>query len=115
MITTYHNVSDGWYLIIPESWRDQITISRNDQVTGRREVVFSRWRGENQEPVPFLSIYRMASSRSTGLEEDGWIILREEENIAYAASFHRSGWDCGLDELDLLERFNTIQRSWYNE
>ncbi len=115
VITTYHNVSDGWYLIIPENWRDQITISRNDQVTGRREVVFSRWRGENQEPVPFLSIYRIASSRSTGLEEDGWIILREEENIAYAASFHRSGWDCGLDELDLLERFNTIQRSWYNE
>ena len=115
VITTYHNVSDGWYLIIPENWRDQITISRNDQVTGRREGVFSRWRGENQEPVPFLSIYRIASSRSTGLEEDGWIILREEENIAYAASFHRSGWDCGLDELDLLERFNTIQRSWYNE
>ncbi len=115
VLTTYHNMSDGWYLEIPESWRDQITISRNDQVTGRREVVFSHWQGENREPAPFLSIYRMASSRTSELEEDGWTVLREEENITYAARFHVSVWDCGLDSIDLLERFNTIQRSWYNE
>lgn len=115
VLTTYHNMSDGWYLVIPESWRDQITISRNDQVTGRREVVFSHWLGEDREPVPFLSIYRMASSRSSGLEEEGWTILREEENITYAARFHEDGWNSGLDEMDLLERFDTIKRSWYNE
>lgn len=115
VLTTYHNVNDSWYLEIPESWRDRITISRNDQVTGRREVIFSRWRGAEQEPEPFLSIYRVASSRSSSLEEDGWTILREEENITYAAQFHKSSWDSGLDEMDLLERFNTIQRSWYSE
>ncbi|WP_251318780.1 hypothetical protein [Flintibacter muris] len=115
VVTTYHNVSDGWYLTIPESWRDQITISRNDQVTGRREVVFSHWLGEDREPVPFLSIYRMASSRTSDLEEEGWTILREEENVTYAARFHEDGWNSGLDEMDLLERFDTIKRSWYNE
>ncbi len=115
VLTTYHNASDGWYLTIPESWRDQITISRNDQVTGRREVVFSHWLGEEREPEPFLSIYRMASSRTADLEEDGWMVLREEENITYAALFHRDGWSSGLDEMDLLERFDTIKRSWYNE
>ena len=115
VLTTYHNVSDGWYLIIPESWRSQISISRNDQVTVRREVVFSHWLGEEREPEPFLSIYRMSSSRTADLEEDGWVILREEENITYSARFHDDGWNCGLDEMDLLERFNTIKRSWYNE
>ena len=115
VLTTYHNVSDGWYLIIPESWRNQITISRNDQVTGRREVVFSHWRGEDQEPQPFLSIYRMASSRSATAVENGWTILREEENIVYAANFHNCSWNCGLDEMDLLERFDTIKASWHYE
>ena len=115
VLTTYHNVSDGWYLEIPESWRDQITISRNDQVTGRREVVFSHWRGADQEPEPFLSIYRMSSNQSVGGEEDGWMILREEENVTYAVRFHDCSWNSGIDEMDLLERFNTIQRSWYNE
>ena len=115
VLTTYHNVSDGWYLTIPESWRDQITISRNDQVTGRREVVFSHWRGEDKEPEPFLSVYRVSSSRSSDLEEDGWLVLREEENIIYAARFHEDSWDSGLEEMDLLERFDTIRRSWYSE
>ena len=115
VVTTYHNVSDGWYLTIPESWRDQITISRNDQVTGRREVVFSHWLGESREPKAFLSIYRLSSSRTSDLEEEGWTVLREEENVTYAARFHEDGWNSGLDEMDLLERFDTIKRSWYNE
>ena len=113
VLTTYHNVNDGWYLEIPESWRDQITLSRNDQVTGRREVIFSHWRGEAQEPQAFLSIYRLSSGRNLDDGEDGWIVLREEENVTYAARFHTGGWNCGLDEMDLLERFSTIQASWY--
>ena len=113
VLTTYHNVSDGWYLEIPESWRDQITISRNDQVTGRREVVFSHWLGEEQKPEPFLSIYRLSGSRNAGSEEEGWMVLWEEENVIYAARFHSGSWDCGLDEMDLLELFSTIQTSWY--
>ena len=112
VLTTYHNVTDGWYLEIPESWRSQITISRNDQVTGQREVIFSRWRGEDQEPEPFLSIYRLSSSRADRVESSGWFLLREEENVIYAARF-RGDWDCGLDEQELRDRFKTIQTSWY--
>ena len=113
VMTTYHNVSDGWYLEIPEDWRDEITISRNDAVTGQREVIFSHWRGEDREPEPFLSIYRLASSRSGELEANGWFVLLEEEGVIYAAQFHPGSWDCGLDEMDLLDRFQTVQSSWY--
>ena len=74
----------------------------------------SHWLGEEREPEPFLSIYRMSSSRSSSVEED-WMVLREDENVIYAARFHNSAWDSGLDEMDLLDRFSTIQRSWYNE
>jgi hypothetical protein len=42
-------------------------------------------------------------------------LFREEENIIYAARFHEGGWDSGLEEMDLLERFDTIRRSWYSE
>lgn len=114
VMTTYHNVSDGWYLEIPESWRDQITISRNDQVTGQREVIVSRWMGEDEEPEPFLSIYRISSSRGDQVTENGWFLLREEENVIYAAQFHGT-WDCGLDEQGLRDRVKTIQTSWYYE
>ena len=56
------------------------------------EVVFSRWRGEEQPPTPFLSIYR--GSRAP----EGAFVLRDEGTVVYSARFHESGWDCGLDE-----------------
>lgn len=115
VLTTYHNVTDGWYLEIPESWRDKITISRNDQVTGQREVIFSRWWDGDEEPTPFLSIYRLSSSRSARVEENGWLALQEEENVIYAAKLYDEGWSSGLNETDLLERFHTIRASWYND
>ena len=69
VMTTYHNVTDSWYLVIPQEWEGKITISRNDQVIGQREVIFSLWQGEDKEPVPFLSIYRLTglnrAARST--------------------------------------------------
>ena len=70
--------------------------------------------GEDKEPEPFLSIYRISSSRGSQVTENGWFLLREEENVIYAAQFHGT-WDCGLDEQGLRDRFKTIQTSWYYE
>lgn len=108
VLTTYHNVADSWYLVIPEEWKGRITISRNDQVTGLREVVFSLWQGEDQPPIPFLSIYRGSQA-----PEDSFV-LRDEGTVVYSARFHDCPWDCGLDETGLLENFSTIRSSWYS-
>ncbi len=114
IMTTYHNVADGWYLEIPEDWRGRITISRNDQVSGCREVIFSLWRGQDEQPEPFLSIYRLTGSdRSSNAAESGRIVLREDESVIYAAKFYDCGSDCGMDEAELLDSFKTIQKSWY--
>ena len=114
VMTTYHNVADSWYLEIPAAWKDKITISRRDQISGQREVVFSLWRGEETEPKPFLSIYRLTGgNRQIQSTSGGRFVLREEENVIYAARFYDSGWDCGLDQNDLIQSFNTIHSSWY--
>ena len=66
--------------------------------------------------MPFLSIYRLTgSNRSIRAEEDGRFILREEGEVIYAAKFYDCAWDCGLGQSELLERFKTIQPSWYND
>ena len=114
VMTTYHNVADGWYLEIPASWRNKITISRRDQISGQREVIFSLWRGDESEPRPFLSIYRLTGgNKQMQATSSGRFVLREDENVIYAAKFYDAGWDCGLDENGLLQSFNTIQSSWY--
>ena len=116
VLTTYHNVADSWYLIIPDDWKDMITISRNDALSGQREVVFSLWRGVGEEPEPFLSIYKLTgNNRTSRAAYEGRFILREEDSVIYAAAFYDCGWDCGLDQASLMEYFNTIQASWYSE
>jgi hypothetical protein len=115
VMTTYHNGADGWFLELPDSWKGKITISRNDTLTGQRQVIFSRWDGGSDPPQPFLSIYRLTgSNRAARAEWDDRFILREEGEVIYAARFYDCDWDCGLIANDLMMRnFQTIQSSWY--
>ena len=110
--TTYHNIADGWYLVVPESWKGQIALSRNDFVTGQRAVSFYHMRGDGQRaPSPFLVIYKFTSQFSRA-ETSSRFILREEEDAVYAAAFYESGWDCGMDSTQLQSAFHLIQTSW---
>lgn len=110
--TTYHNGADGWYLVIPEHWQNRLTIYRNDSVSGQRAVVFALWQGEDKEPLPFLSIYRLTgASRSLRATSANRFVLAEDSNAIYAATFYNT-WDCGLDESGLLENFRLIVSSW---
>ncbi|MBQ3134513.1 MAG: hypothetical protein IJB75_01710 [Oscillospiraceae bacterium] len=113
--TTYHCVVDGWYLVIPDHWQSRLVIYRNDTVSGQRAVVFALWQGEDKEPLPFLSIYRLTgASRSLRATSGNRFVLAEDSNTIYAAAFYNT-WDCGLDENELLENFRLIVSSWSGE
>ena len=110
--TTYHNMADGWYLTIPESWKSRLVIYRNDSVSGQRTVTFALWQGEDKEPLPFLSIYKLTgASRSLRAGSANRFILAEDSSTIYAAAFHNT-WDCGLDESGLLDNFRLVVNSW---
>ena len=115
VMTTYHNSADGWYLEIPEDWKGQITISRNDTLSGQRQVDFSLWMGNDSPPEVFLSIFQLTgSNRNIRAASGGRFILREEGETIYAAKFYDIGWNCGLNETTLPDAFRLIQTSWYN-
>ena len=108
--TTYHNVTDGWYLMIPDSWKHAITISRYDAISGQRAVIFYHLEGDS-DPSPFLVIYKF-TSQTNRANTSNRFILREEEDAVYAASFYNSSWDCGLDQTELVSAFQLIQSGW---
>lgn len=113
--TTYHCVVDGWYLVVPDHWQSRLVIYRNDTVSGQRAVVFALWQGEDKEPMPFLSIYRLTgASRALRATSGNRFVLAEDSNTIYAATFYNT-WDCGLDEGELLENFRLIVSSWSGE
>lgn len=119
VFTTYYNNQDGWYLILPDHWLGNITLSRNDAAGGgERAVVFSYWEGDNNvEPIPFLTIYRLSgSNRETRARLPGRFLLddsgEDEPSILYAAKFEENSWDCGLDEESLKAYFQVIRADW---
>lgn len=113
VFSTYHNIADGWYLVIPAHWQDQITISRDDSIAGQRTVIFSKWNGSNTPPTPFLAIYKLTgANRDTRADLANRFLLGGDSATIYAASFFEGAWDCGMDEQDLIQSFYQIISSW---
>ncbi len=113
VFTTYHNTMDGWYFEIPARWVDKITIARDDSVSGERAVVFYHWNGDKKEPTPFLAIYKMTgTNRTVRATRENRFILSEDESTIYAASFLGRKWDCGLEEMDVMDHFHRILSGW---
>lgn len=113
--TTYHNTADGWYLVVPQHWQGRLVVTRNDSVSGQRAVNFSLWQGEGKDPLTFLTVYKLTgSSRSLRATSANRFVLAEEGNAVYAATFY-SGWDCGVDQNELLDNFRLIVSSWSGE
>ena len=116
VMTTYHNTTDGGYLVIPDEWLGKISVARNDTLSGQRQVVFSYWKGPDENPEPFLSIYKLTgSNRTTRATDSGRFVLREEAEVIYAARLYDCSWNSGLDETALLDLFRTIQTNWSND
>lgn len=115
--TTYHNVQDRWYLVLPQAWEGKLTLTRKDNtVNGERAVVFSRWMGEDVDPTPFLTIYRLTgANREIRSRIGNRFVLMTESDTIYAAEFHDNQWDCGLGQEELMENFNLIQTEWSTE
>lgn len=115
--STYHNVQDRWYLVLPDAWRGNLTLSRRENtVYGERAVVFSRWLGEESEPEPFLILYRLTdNNREQRAQLGERFLLASQSDAVYAAEFVDSRWDCGLTREELTQRFRLIRTEWSDD
>ena len=111
-MTTYHRFSSGWYVVLPDRWEDQITISRSEEVAGVRGFVFGQWNGtEASEPI--FTIYAFSGDdRNQLAEEDGRFILSEKGDLTYAAKLGSGEWAADLTPQKLKQMFNYIHVDW---
>lgn len=114
VLTTYHNVTDGWYFTLPDGWADKITLSRKDSTTAdERAVTFSLWKGESLEPVRFMTIYRFTGAhRANRAQLGNRQTIYTDTNAVYAYELWPDGWDTGLSHEDIVERFHIIRAEW---
>lgn len=113
--TTYHNYSDSWYLILPESWGSDITLRREDSDQGERAVVFSVWNGEGEAVTDFLALYTLSGENRHELAaRPGRVVIRESGETVYAAELRPEGIDWReAPDMDYLRRnFRLIYADW---
>jgi hypothetical protein len=136
-MSTYHNYSDGWYLILPDAWRGGITVRRADAVYGERIMVFSFVDGEQSEvsattngatngatsatsnasggAVDFLKIYTLSGeNREERARLPGRFRLLEEGDKIYAAELYPivQQRPDAPDEIAVKESFRRIYSDW---
>ncbi|MGE4485251.1 MAG: FG-GAP repeat domain-containing protein [Oscillospiraceae bacterium] len=115
VLTTYHNYSDGWYLILPDGWRGNIAVRREDTVSGARAVVFSVFGESSSAPQDFLVIYTLSgANREEQAKVSGRFILAQEDETVYAAKLLIDSNDFPLtaDKETIKQNFSIIRSEW---
>lgn len=114
-LTTYHNYSDSWYLVIPDNWRGGVTVRREDTAGGERAVVFSVWNGDDQPVTDFLKIYALTGeNRAMAAIRDNRQVIRREDEVIYAAELIIDGenWEYIVDYQYLKDNLHLIYSEW---
>jgi len=109
-MTTYHNYSDGWYIELPDAWVENLVLSRDDDITGERAIVFSY--KEGNEYRRFMTIYTLTGdNKSERSKMDGRTILRTGSDRIFSFKVLDDLPD-GMSISELVNRFVIIETSW---
>ncbi len=112
-MTTFHSYQNGWYLELPESWHDKMTVSRTVTDLDVHGYTFSKWNGRGVDPEEIFTIYAFSGeNRLEQAKAAGCFLLAEKGETAYAASFGDCPWADELSENDLQAMFHFIQVDW---
>jgi len=114
-LTTYHNHTDEWFLILPFDWRNRVTVRRDDVITGERTVIFSYVSNVTGEIDDFLKVYRITGdTREERARFPGRVRLISEGNAVYAFELLAPPDSFGLsfNEVLIRENFRLIYSDW---
>ena len=111
-MSAYHSTEDGWYLVLPESWRDRVLVRRE---LGAEEstTVFSYRSGLDQ--VDFMKISAVTgNSREIKAVRGGRFILSRRAETIYCAELlaGNADWPSGMTEDELRTAFNLVTEEW---
>ena len=113
-VCTYHNFTDGWYLVLPEELAGALSVRRLDSVSGERTVVLSTVSGNSEDPTitDILAIYTLTGdNKAERASMTGRFLLANDERRLFAASILSGGQDV-ITEEQIGESFSLIRTKW---
>ena len=110
-ISTYHNMTDGWYLELLPAWTGRISLMRHFISADETAVTFYR-QGQN---APFLRICAITGAgRELKAARGNRIVLSRQTDVIYTAELLAANgdWDGSITEDELRSKFHLIARKW---
>lgn len=105
--TTYHCISNGWYLTIPEEWEGKVTTAAVDSIINEAQVQF---RVENE---PVLALYAITGeNRETRAQRGNRMALRRKNSVVYAGELLDGATTWKYNNEQLVKDFRLIVLSW---
>ena len=114
-LTTYHNINDGWFLILPFDWRGKVSLRRDDAVAGERSIIFSYIAGEEGPYEDFLKIYKLSGDQAADRAIlPRRVMIMSEGSAVYAFELLEGPDSFGLtiNEALIKENFRLIYSDW---
>ena len=115
-MTTFHNVTDGWYFVFPDGWDGRITVRREDTVSGERTIVFSEL-GAGVAVSDVLEIYTLTGDgRAARSSKSGRFVLYSTDSAIFAGHVISNGGSrISVEEDYVKENFHIIYSEWLTE
>lgn len=113
--TTYNSTTEGWKLLVPESWHDTVTVSRVNSSYGMSATTFEAYDAANGN-TPLLTVYCLtgAAMRNYSPDNGRMTTLASTGNAIFAASIPEgaaaSPLSLTIDQVQ--QRFSMIAQNW---
>ncbi|MBQ8975504.1 MAG: VCBS repeat-containing protein [Oscillospiraceae bacterium] len=116
-LSTYHNYSDSWFLKLPSNWHDDLTIRREDSVSGERVIIFSKVvsNSSGKRIEDLLAIYTLSGeNRNERARVSDRFILKDTGTTVYVAKILSQSSDMSVTREYVSQNFRTISTDWTN-
>ena len=114
VLSTYHDVADGWYLQLPEGWPERVWVGRSaspDEIG----ITFYTDSSREESCVPVLRITALSGSERERLAvRTGRFILGRNDGVIYVGELLKGNqdWKYNVTEDEVRASFSLIGTEW---
>ena len=114
VLSTYHDVADGWYLQLPEGWPERVWVGRSaspDEIG----ITFYTDSSREESYVPVLRITALSGSERERLAvRTGRFILGRNDGVIYVGELLKGNqdWKYSVTEDEVRASFSLIGTEW---
>lgn len=113
-VITYHNLTDNWYLLIPDEWDSRFTVVQDNSNAGEHATRFYSISGRSADKLLFTIYSLTGDNRETQATRGDRVILRRQFSAVYALEMGKDfeTWRYSIKTQELIGRFSAITTQW---